>query len=281
MSSATSSGGRRATPTRDVTVANELHIPVGEPVALRLTSADVIHSFWVPDAARQARPAARTVPTRSSSRPTSRRRTAASAPSSAGCSTPTWGCSSWPSRASEFDRLGRRAAGRRPPRRPDRGGRARPGGLPRRRLRDVPHDRAARRRRRRTGAGPDPPGQPADAGGRHASPTPPEDLAAWVRDPQAIKAGVAHAAPELTDERARRPGRLPGGPRVTDDVHARSARRRRRRAGTTAERNAPLWADPPGLWGQLTGRPERQASARACCSPGSSSCCSAAASTRW
>lgn len=28
--------------------ANEIHIPVGEPVELRLDSADVIHSFWVP-----------------------------------------------------------------------------------------------------------------------------------------------------------------------------------------------------------------------------------------
>jgi cytochrome c oxidase subunit 2 len=28
--------------------ANEIHIPVGQPVRLRLTSADVIHSFWVP-----------------------------------------------------------------------------------------------------------------------------------------------------------------------------------------------------------------------------------------
>ena len=32
-----------------VTVANEIHVPVGERVELRLTSADVIHSFWVPD----------------------------------------------------------------------------------------------------------------------------------------------------------------------------------------------------------------------------------------
>jgi cytochrome c oxidase subunit 2 len=29
--------------------ANEIHIPVGEPVRLKLTSADVIHSFWVPE----------------------------------------------------------------------------------------------------------------------------------------------------------------------------------------------------------------------------------------
>lgn len=28
--------------------ANELHIPVGEPVVLELESADVVHSFWVP-----------------------------------------------------------------------------------------------------------------------------------------------------------------------------------------------------------------------------------------
>ncbi len=28
--------------------ANEIHIPIGTPVRLRLTAADVIHSFWVP-----------------------------------------------------------------------------------------------------------------------------------------------------------------------------------------------------------------------------------------
>lgn len=28
--------------------ANELHVPVGRPVRIELTSADVIHSFWVP-----------------------------------------------------------------------------------------------------------------------------------------------------------------------------------------------------------------------------------------
>lgn len=35
-------------PGTGVTVANELHVPVGRPVELVLTSADVIHSFWVP-----------------------------------------------------------------------------------------------------------------------------------------------------------------------------------------------------------------------------------------
>jgi cytochrome c oxidase subunit 2 len=35
-------------PSQQVTTANELHIPVGVPVRLQVTSADVIHSFWVP-----------------------------------------------------------------------------------------------------------------------------------------------------------------------------------------------------------------------------------------
>lgn len=35
-------------PARSATTANELHIPVGRTVHLELTSADVIHSFWVP-----------------------------------------------------------------------------------------------------------------------------------------------------------------------------------------------------------------------------------------
>lgn len=35
-------------PSRVFSDANELHVPVGTPVRLRLESADVIHSFWVP-----------------------------------------------------------------------------------------------------------------------------------------------------------------------------------------------------------------------------------------
>ncbi|MDY7227702.1 cytochrome c oxidase subunit II [Hyalangium rubrum] len=38
-------------PSRLLNTANELHIPVGRPVALKLTSRDVIHSFWVPNLA--------------------------------------------------------------------------------------------------------------------------------------------------------------------------------------------------------------------------------------
>ena len=36
-------------PEERITTANEIHIPVGRDVALRLSSVDVIHSFWVPE----------------------------------------------------------------------------------------------------------------------------------------------------------------------------------------------------------------------------------------
>jgi cytochrome c oxidase subunit 2 len=38
-------------PMRRVRTANELHIPVGRPVALEMTADDVIHSFWTPSLA--------------------------------------------------------------------------------------------------------------------------------------------------------------------------------------------------------------------------------------
>jgi len=36
-------------PSLRVTTANELHLPTGRPIAIKLKSADVIHSFWVPN----------------------------------------------------------------------------------------------------------------------------------------------------------------------------------------------------------------------------------------
>ena len=35
-------------PSLNVTTANEIHIPVGQPVYVTVTSVDVIHSFWIP-----------------------------------------------------------------------------------------------------------------------------------------------------------------------------------------------------------------------------------------
>ena len=40
---------RDTVPGRVFVTANELHVPVGRRVELRLTSTDVIHSFWVPE----------------------------------------------------------------------------------------------------------------------------------------------------------------------------------------------------------------------------------------
>lgn len=36
-------------PRHGISTANEIHIPTGRPVLVELTSADVIHSFWVPN----------------------------------------------------------------------------------------------------------------------------------------------------------------------------------------------------------------------------------------
>jgi cytochrome c2 len=38
-------------PGEEIVTANELHIPVGRPVTFKLTSQDVIHSYWVPQLA--------------------------------------------------------------------------------------------------------------------------------------------------------------------------------------------------------------------------------------
>ena len=35
-------------PGQNIITANEIHIPTGQPVEIKLTTADVIHSFWVP-----------------------------------------------------------------------------------------------------------------------------------------------------------------------------------------------------------------------------------------
>jgi cytochrome c oxidase subunit 2 len=38
-------------PSHTIVTANEIHVPIGQPVRLVLTSADVIHSFWIPQLA--------------------------------------------------------------------------------------------------------------------------------------------------------------------------------------------------------------------------------------
>ena len=38
-------------PEQGIVSANEIHIPVGQPVRIELSSADVVHNFWVPELA--------------------------------------------------------------------------------------------------------------------------------------------------------------------------------------------------------------------------------------
>jgi cytochrome c oxidase subunit II len=40
-----------ADPSRTFNTANEIHVPVGQPVRFEVASADVIHSFWIPQLA--------------------------------------------------------------------------------------------------------------------------------------------------------------------------------------------------------------------------------------
>jgi cytochrome c oxidase subunit 2 len=40
-------------PASGVVTANEIHIPVGKPLSVRLDSKDVLHEFWVPELARK------------------------------------------------------------------------------------------------------------------------------------------------------------------------------------------------------------------------------------
>ena len=52
-SPASSGSGTSRYPAEHVRTANEIHIPVGEPVQIRATTDDVIHSFWVPELNRK------------------------------------------------------------------------------------------------------------------------------------------------------------------------------------------------------------------------------------
>jgi cytochrome c oxidase subunit II len=40
-------------PASGVTIANEIHIPAGKPLSVRLESKDVLHEFWVPKLTRK------------------------------------------------------------------------------------------------------------------------------------------------------------------------------------------------------------------------------------
>ena len=76
-------------PDHVFTVANEMHVPVGQPVRIVLEAPDVIHSFWVPSLAGKLDliPGRNNEITITAERPGT---TGDNARSSAGYSTPTW-----------------------------------------------------------------------------------------------------------------------------------------------------------------------------------------------
>ena len=178
---------RTPAPSLQMTTANEIHIPVGRPVAVDLLSNDVIHSFWVPELQGKID----LIPGRRNElwlrgRP-ARASIAASAPSSAASSTPTW--RSWWSRSrpTDFERWLAAQPRRRPPRRP------RPSSSAARRSSCAARARCAtpiarHQRRRAHRAGPDARGLPAHARRRHAAEHA-RHLAGWIVDPQHLKPG--------------------------------------------------------------------------------------------
>ena len=80
----------RHIPTLGFTTANEVHLPVGEPVRVRLHSADVIHSFWLPQIAGKTDVIPGQVNEMWLEAEQARRSRAACAASTAGCSTRRW-----------------------------------------------------------------------------------------------------------------------------------------------------------------------------------------------
>ena len=105
-------------PGTQAVTANEIHIPVDTRINLVATTADVIHSFWVPQLNRkidtipgQAERDRAATPTRPAS-------TAASAPSSAASSTRTWRCYVFAEPKPQFQALAAGAGRSRPGRRP-------------------------------------------------------------------------------------------------------------------------------------------------------------------
>src|SRR5438105_8195459 len=79
-------------PRSGVITANEIHIPTGKPLSVRLESKDVLHEFWVPELTRKMT----NVPghlTTFGCKPTNRALTSASARSFAERNMP--GCTSW------------------------------------------------------------------------------------------------------------------------------------------------------------------------------------------
>ena len=174
--------------------ANEIHIPVGQPVRLKLIGGDVIHSFWVPQLAGKmdAIPGQINETWIEADSPAP---IAANAPNIAACSMPRCSCGWSPQTPADFAawRAHQLAA---------TGRSRRACGI---------STRIAAAAMRCAARTPDgtlrPRSQPSDAAPDHRArllPNDPADLAHWIADPQSLKPGNLMPAREAVgDERAQ------------------------------------------------------------------------------
>ena len=212
-------------PDQDLTTANEIHIPVGRPVRIELAAADVIHSFWVPNLAGKQD----LIPGRDNRSDLHRRRSpasiAASAPSSAACSTPIWRCWSSPSRPTRSS-AGATHSSRRP-RPPDtRRSKRRAARLSAGKACAACHTVRGTAAAGTLGPGPHPCRRAGSTIAAGMLPTTRGSLAAWIADPQTIKPGNNMPMVPLTaDELQRRLG-LSGEPEMSRGADDRTARHR-------------------------------------------------------
>ncbi len=88
-SRASSGGGSSSIPSFKITTANEVHLPVGQTVAFHLHAPDVIHSFWMPALGGKRDVVPHRVNRIILTPEVTGSSTSASAPSTAGCRTPT------------------------------------------------------------------------------------------------------------------------------------------------------------------------------------------------
>ena len=201
-----------AVPSRRVVTANEIHIPLHRPVVLKVTSRDVIHSFWVPNlqGKRDLIPGYTTAIWLQADRPGVFRGQCAEF---CGLQHAHMAFDVVAEPEADFERWldGMRQPAPRPA---ERGRAARP-----RRL----HDGALRRLPHRF-SGTDAHGQVApdlthvatrSTLGAGTLPNTPEHLRAWVRDPQASKPGNQMPPNPLPRRRSAGAARLPGDAAMT------------------------------------------------------------------
>ena len=188
--------------------ANEIHIPVGEPVEVELTTADVIHSFWVPRLQVKTDQIPGRQPHRGS-RPTSRARYRGQCAEFCGLQHANMVFYVVAEPRARVRRVARER-GRAPAADPTAGGRVDlPGGF----LCRVPRRAAGPMRPTELGSRPHPLDCARDLG-RRPSRTTPRTCCGFVRDPHDFKPGVTMPPTELTDDELDRGRRLPGGPRL-------------------------------------------------------------------